>query len=61
MVTVAITEFLLIAAAGDPAPNGLFFCHSLPTDEQIKTFDYTVFDRPLTGPDYAPHRARFIS
>jgi hypothetical protein len=25
----------------------------LPTDEQITTYDYTVFSRPLTGPDYA--------
>jgi hypothetical protein len=34
------------------APNGIFMCHSLPTDEQIQTFDYTVFDRELTGNDF---------
>ena len=34
-------------------PNGLFFCHSLPTDEQMNTFDFSVFDRELAGPDYA--------
>src|SRR4051812_22914389 len=51
IVNVAITEFLLsfpLAIRSGP----LFFCHSLPTDEQIQTFDFTVFDRELTGPDY---------
>jgi len=51
-VQVAITEFLLSLPLAVRAPNGLFFCHSMPTDEQIKTFDYTVFNRPLTGADY---------
>jgi len=32
--------------------NGLFFCHSLPTDQEIPTFDFGVFNRPLTGADY---------
>jgi hypothetical protein len=27
-------------------------CHSLPPDEAIPHFDYTVFDRPLTGGDF---------
>lgn len=52
MVTVAITEFLLTLPLAIRAPNGLFFCHSLPTDEQIKTFDFTVFDRALQPTDY---------
>jgi hypothetical protein len=52
VVTVAITEFLLSLPLAVRAPNGLFMCHSLPTDEQIKNFDYTVFDRPLNGMDY---------
>ena len=44
VVTVAITEFLL-TFRWRFVPGRLFFCHSLPTDEQIKTFDFTVFDR----------------
>lgn len=51
-VNVAVTEFLLSLPLAIRCPNGLFFCHSLPTDEQVKTFDYTVFDRELTGADY---------
>ncbi len=50
-VTVAITEYLLSFPLAIRAGR-MFFCHSLPTDEQIKTFDYTVFDRELTGADY---------
>ena len=52
MVSVAITEFLLSLPLAIRTPGGLFFCHSLPTDEQIPKFDYTVFDRPLNGEDY---------
>ena len=51
-VIVAITEFLLSLPLAIRSQNGLFFCHSLPTDDQIKPFDYTVFHRPLAGPDY---------
>jgi len=51
-VNVAVTEFLLSFPLAIRAPNGLFFCHSLPTDDQIASFDYTVFDRELTGSDY---------
>jgi hypothetical protein len=52
IVTVAITEFLLTLPLAIRCPSGLFFCHSLPTDEQIKTFDFTVFDRDLVPADY---------
>jgi hypothetical protein len=52
LVNVAITEFLLTLPLAIRCPNGLFFCHSLPTDDQIKNFDYTVFDRPLSPADY---------
>ncbi len=53
LVTVAITEFLLTLPLAIRCPaNGLFFCHSLPTDEQIKTFDFSVFDRELQPADY---------
>jgi hypothetical protein len=51
-INVAITEFLLSLPLAIRCPNGLFFCHSLPTDDQIKNYDYTVFDRELNGPDY---------
>jgi hypothetical protein len=51
-VNIAITEFLLSLPLGIRTANGLFFCHSLPTDSQMPTFDFTVFDRELTGPDY---------
>ena len=52
IVNVALSEFLLSLPLAVRAPNGLFMCHSLPGDEQLKTFDYSIFDRPLTGPDY---------
>jgi len=51
-VNVAITEFLLSLPLAARCPSGLFFSHSMPTDEQIPKFDYTVFDRPVTGEDY---------
>ena len=53
LVTASISEFLLSLPLAVRAPNGIFCCHSLPTDDQIDTFDFTIFDRPLTGPDYA--------
>jgi hypothetical protein len=52
VVNAALTEFLLSFPLGIRTANGLFVCHSLPTDQQIPDFDYAVFDRPLTGPDY---------
>jgi hypothetical protein len=52
LVTVAITEFLLSLPLAIRAPNGLFFSHSLPTDDQIKQFDFSVFNRPLSAADY---------
>lgn len=51
-VNVAITEFLLSLPLAIRTGNGLWFSHSLPTDQQMEGFDYTVFDRPLTGADY---------
>jgi hypothetical protein len=51
-VGVAVTEFLLSLPLAIRTPGGMFFSHSLPTDAQIPTFDYTAFDRPLTGNDY---------
>ncbi|MGA2581687.1 MAG: metallophosphoesterase [Tepidisphaeraceae bacterium] len=51
-VTIAITEFLLSLPLAIRCPNGLFFCHSIPSDNNLETFDFTIFDRDLTGPDY---------
>jgi hypothetical protein len=51
-VSIAISEFFLSLPLAVRCPNGLFFCHSLPTDGQIEAFDFTVFDRPLAGQDY---------
>lgn len=50
-VTVAITEYLLTLPLAIRSPSGLFFCHSLPTDSQMKTFDFTVFDRDQLKPE----------
>src|SRR2546423_1236821 len=52
MVNVAITDLLLSFPLAIRAPSGLFFCHSLPTDDNLHTFDFTVFDRPLVAADY---------
>ena len=52
LVQAAISEFLLSFPLGIRCPNGVFLCHSLPTDQEIPTFDFTVFNRPLTGADY---------
>ncbi|HSU68664.1 MAG TPA: metallophosphoesterase [Tepidisphaeraceae bacterium] len=52
IVHAAISEFLLSFPLGVRCPNGVFFCHSVPADSELETFDYTVFNRPLTGPDY---------
>jgi hypothetical protein len=49
---VAVTEMLLSFPLAIRTASGLFISHSIPTDEQIPKFDYTVFDRSLTGEDY---------
>lgn len=51
-VSVALSEFLLSLPLAIRTGNNLFFCHSLPTDSEIPQFDYSVFDRELTGADY---------
>ncbi len=51
-VQVAITEFLLSLPLAVRMPNGIFCCHSLPQDEEMEGFDYSIFGRPLAGPDY---------
>lgn len=51
-VSVAISEFLLSLPLAIRTGNNLFFCHSIPGDVDIPNFDYTVFDRQLTGADY---------
>ena len=52
MVNVAITDFLLSLPLAIRAPNGMFFCHSIPNDDQLDAFDFTVFDRALVADDY---------
>jgi len=51
-VNVGITEFLLSLPLAARTPGGTFMCHSLPTDKQLEGFDFTVFDREITGADY---------
>ena len=51
-MNVAITEFLLSLPIAARTQSGIFFSHSMPTDEQMDAFDYTIFDRPLGGEDY---------
>jgi len=53
IMNVAITEFLLSIPLAARTQTGIFFCHSMPADDQMDTFDYTIFERPLTGDDYA--------
>jgi hypothetical protein len=51
-INVALTEFLLSLPLAIRAHNGLFFCHSIPNDDNLQNFDYTIFDRELTAADY---------
>lgn len=52
LVQAAISEFLLSFPLGIRCPNGIFFCHSIPAENEIAGFDVSVFDRALTGADY---------
>jgi hypothetical protein len=52
LVHASISEFLLSFPLAVRCPNGVFFCHSLPPDDELAKFDFTIFDRELTGPDY---------
>ena len=54
LVIAAISEFLLSFPLAVRAPSGIFCCHSLPTDDQVDAFDFSIFERPLTGADYTP-------
>src|SRR5688500_16038959 len=52
-VNVTLTDFLLSLPLAIRTHNGLFFCHSLPSDKEIGAFDFGVFDREeLTAADY---------
>jgi hypothetical protein len=50
-ITVAITEFLLSLPLGIRLANRMFLCHSLPTDAQVATFDFSVFEREALRPE----------
>jgi hypothetical protein len=52
LVHAAISEFLLSFPLAVRCPNGVFFCHSLPSDAEFPTFDFTIFSRSLVGADY---------
>jgi hypothetical protein len=52
VVNVAISEFFLSQPLAIRLPNGIFCSHSLPTDAHVESYDCTVFDRDLVGPDY---------
>ncbi len=51
-MNVTITEFLLSIPLAARTQTGIFFSHSMPTDDQMDDFDFTIFDRPLSGEDY---------
>jgi hypothetical protein len=51
-INVTITEYLLSLPLAARTTTGIFFAHSMPTDDQMDDFDYTIFERPLTGEDY---------
>jgi hypothetical protein len=51
-VQVAVTEFLLSSPLAIRTGNGIFISHSVPPDEVIPNFDFSVFDRELTATDY---------
>lgn len=50
-VQATVTEFLLSLPLAVKCANGLFFCHSLPAEDQLGAFDFGVFDRPIVGDD----------
>jgi hypothetical protein len=53
-VQSALTEFLLSFPLAVRNESHLFFSHSVPNEDQVETFDYSVFDREeLEGKDYA--------
>jgi hypothetical protein len=52
MVNVSITDFLLSLPLAIRTHSGMFFCHSVPTDDNLQNFDFTVFDRDLAAADY---------
>jgi len=51
-MNVTITEFLLSIPLAARTHTGIFLSHSMPTDDQMESFDFTIFDRPLSGEDY---------
>ncbi len=51
-IQVAVTEFLLSFPLAIKTDNGLFISHSLPSEADMPVFDYSVFERELTGADY---------
>ena len=53
-VQVAVTDFLLSSPLAIRTANGVWVSHSVPPDDMLPTFDYSIFSREqLVGPDYA--------
>lgn len=51
-VQIAFTEFMLSFPLAIRTGNGIFISHSLPPDDMIPSFDYSVFGRELEAKDY---------
>ncbi len=50
-VREAYTEFLRSCPLAVKLPGGVFICHSLPEQVELRGFDPTVLKRPLEGID----------
>jgi serine/threonine-protein phosphatase PP1 catalytic subunit len=51
-VQIAITEFLLSSPLAICTGNGIWLSHSVPPDDMLPTFDYSIFSRDLVADDY---------
>lgn len=54
-VREAYNEFIRTCPLAVRLPGGVFVCHSLPERSDGRTFDRTIFDRPLEAPDLLEH------
>lgn len=54
-VREAYNEFIRTCPLAVRLPGGVFVCHSLPERSDSRTFDRTIFDRPLEAPDLLEH------
>lgn len=54
-VREAYNEFIRTCPLAVRLPGGVFVCHSLPERSDSRTFDRTIFDRPLEAADLLEH------